>query len=168
MNKESVNIMKLVSRYKSVIAVCLLVMIPFLAGGCTKPSSSSPSLKDLEQKILSATDMQNLQAADSDTFKSLYEINPDEIEGFCLYTANTNIKADEIALIQAKDAETLKSIQDQAAQRLKDKEASFKDYLPEEYYKIQKSVLKTHGNYLLLVVSPDSEKIEASFDNAFK
>ncbi|PGL73878.1 DUF4358 domain-containing protein, partial [Bacillus thuringiensis] len=44
----------------------------------------------------------------------------------------------------------------------------FKDYLPDEYFLIEKHVLKTKDNYILLAISKDADKVEKTFDKIFK
>ncbi|MGW6184753.1 DUF4358 domain-containing protein, partial [Bacillus mycoides] len=84
------------------------------------------------------------------------------------YTAPTNIKADEIAVIKLDNTKSVDNIKKKIISRIEKKSKSFKGYLPEEYFLIEKHVLKTKDNYILLAISKDADKIEKTFDENFK
>ncbi len=101
-----------------------------------------------------------------DKLQRLYNILPEEVESSILYIASTNIKADEIAVIKAKDVNNLAEIKEKISKRVEDKAKSFQSYLPDEYYLIENHVLKTKGNFVLLAISEDADKIEQAFDES--
>lgn len=155
---------------KSIIPLLLVFLISIIAGcGSLQTSASkNPSIGDIEAKIKQATDISNMRKGDSSKFKKLYSINSNEIEAFLLYTAPSNLKADEIAVIKVKDSKDIDSIKSKISKRVDKQTASFKGYLPDEYYLIQKNVVKVNGNYICFIISKDAEKISAAFDESFK
>ena len=62
----------------------------------------------------------------------------------------------------------MEEVEGKIRERLEEQAANFKDYLPDEYYLIEKNVLKTKGNYILFAISEDVDKIEKIFDESFK
>ncbi|WP_142335352.1 DUF4358 domain-containing protein, partial [Bacillus toyonensis] len=62
----------------------------------------------------------------------------------------------------------VKNIKEKILSRIEKKSKSFKDYLPDEYFLIEKHVLKTKDNYILLAISKDADKIEKTFDKILK
>jgi hypothetical protein len=44
----------------------------------------------------------------------------------------------------------------------------FKDYRPEEYYLIEKHVLKSNGLFVFFAVLKDADRMERAFDEALK
>ncbi|HAG44839.1 MAG TPA: hypothetical protein DCL31_17845, partial [Clostridium sp.] len=115
-----------------------------------------------------AVNLDEMKEGDNDKLQKLYDIKADEIENFILYVAPTNLKADEVAVIKVKDANDVESVKEKLSKRVEEQGKSFKDYLPDEYFLIEKHVLKTKDNYVLLAISKDADKIESAFDEALK
>ncbi len=154
------------------IAVLVLsaVFIAAVAAGCSTPRTVShqPPVSEISDKIAQAVDLSAMKAGDSSKLQKLYGINADKLDGFALYTAPSNVKADELVVLKVKDAGDVDAIKDNIAKKVDSQAASFKDYLPEQYYLIEQHVLKSSGNYVLLAISKDTAGIEAAFDDSLK
>lgn len=153
------------------IIIPLVIFILFAFVGCSvfkKSEVKNPSVKEISVKIKQTVDISDMKEGDSKKLKKLYNINSDDVEEFALYTAPSNLRADEIAIIKVKDSNNVNKFKDQISKRIEKQGTSFKDYLPDEYFLIEKHVLKTKGNYILLVISKDAKKIEDIFDGFWK
>ncbi len=84
----------------------------------------------------------------------------EDLEDFILYTPSTNIEANEIAILKVKDSNKIDDIKDKLMKRAEKQGDVFKDYLPDEYFLIEKYVLKAKDNYILFIISEDVETIE--------
>ncbi|WP_416198208.1 MAG: DUF4358 domain-containing protein [Sporanaerobacter sp.] len=156
---------------KGILATTGIIIIIFiLLTGCSSDNKAEkePSIDEIEKNISEAVDLSNMKKVDGDKLEKLYDIHSDELEGFLLYTADTNIKADEMLILKVSDEKDISDIQDKISNRIEEQSNSFKDYLPDEYYLIEKHVLKSNGQYILFVISEDAEKIESIFDESFK
>lgn len=157
---------------KKIIASVFLIIVAMCAlagcGSSEKSTAKSPSAKDIRGKIKQAVDISQMKEGDAAKLKKLYDISSDEIEDFVFYMAPSNIKADEILVIKAKDANSISSIKDKISKRIEKQSTSFKDYLPDEYFIIQKNIVKTKDKYVIFVISKDAEKISNAFDESFK
>lgn len=160
------------SRKSKVTLLSLLLLLIFAVGslyGCSsKKAAKSPSVDDVFAKVKASTDVSAMPAIDGEKLKMLYDIDSADLEGFKVYIAPSNIKADELTIIKVKDEKKVNEIKAKVAKRVENQSASFKDYLPEEYSLIQNHVLKTNGNYVFLAISKDAEKMETAFNEAFK
>lgn len=156
------------------IIVIVMAIFMLMAGitGCASKSSdkntASISTSEISDEIKKAADISDMKTADASKLRKLYGINSDELDNFVLYTAPTNIRADEIAILKVKESGNVDSIKDKISKRIDDKSQSFKNYLPLQYSLIEKHVLKSKGNFIIFVVSKDSDKIEDAFDKAVK
>lgn len=90
------------------------------------------------------------------------------MEDFILFTASSNVKADELAVIKVKDASDTENVTEKIQQRIEAQTIKLKDYRPEEYFLIKKHVLKTKGPFVLFAVSKEVDQIESVFDEALK
>lgn len=150
---------------------CLIILV-FTLGvlvGCTnnKGAIKNPSFNEIVDNIKKVVDLSTLKEGNYARLKRSYGIAREDIEEFVLYRAPSNIKADEILLIKVKQPEAVSKVKEQVEQRVAKQAASFKDYLPEEYYLIEKRVVKVQGSYILLVISQDAEQIAQAFEECF-
>ncbi|KMY32137.1 hypothetical protein ACZ11_08255 [Lysinibacillus xylanilyticus] len=155
---------------KSVITIFVCTITLVVLSGCSgkQETPSNPSALEIGEQIRHITNLEDMKEGDNKKLQKLYNINADEVESYVLYTAPTNIKADEIAVIKVKDMKNINNMKEKISNRIEKRSISFKDYLPEEYFLIEKHVLKTKDSYILLAISKDSDQIEKTFDKALK
>lgn len=141
----------------------------FVLTSCSpkKSTDANISIKEMDKKIKESIDMINMNLGDEEALKDLYDIDKDELEDFVLYTSSSNIKADELAILKVKDVEKVDEVKKNINRRIDEQTLKFQDYLPEEYYLIEKNILKSKDNYILFVVSEEAEDIEKIFDESF-
>lgn len=82
--------------------------------------------------------------------------------------ASEGVRADEIWLIEAKDARALTKIQELAQSRLAAKEEETVQYAPTQYSIVKDAKRLTQGQYFALVVSPDADTILAAVKSAWE
>ncbi len=154
---------------KGIVSLLLFLWPLSILCGCTaaKVPTKNPSFNEIMDEIRKTVDLSTLKEGNFAKLKRLYGISRGEIEEFVFYRAPSNIKADEIVLIKVKQTEDTEKVKEKLLKRVEKQAASFKGYLPEEYYLIEKNVVKVQNNYLLLVISPEAEKISEAFDQCF-
>ena len=150
------------------IILCSLILFVLTSCYSSKSTANNISIKDIDEKIKESVDISNMNVGDSEKLEKLYDINAEDLEGFVIYTSSTNIEAKEIAIMKVKDTSKVDDIKDKIFARIEEQSSNFKDYLPDEYYLIEKHVLQTKDNYILFVISEDVETIEKIFDESFK
>lgn len=94
-------------------------------------------------------------------------LNKEEITKGKVIAAMMNVNADEIILLEAKDEKKVASLKRALEKELEGQVQTWKQYLPEQYEKVEKNVIKTKGNYLLYVTYTQPDKIENVFDSSF-
>lgn len=158
----------MMSRYKNKKALVRMLLLLFILGilGCAKEKQNNPTIPEICDSVQQAVDLSSLKVADYPKFKKLYGISRAEIEDFVLYRAPSNIKADEIVIIKVKDAKYIDAVKEKILKRAAKQATSFRDYMPEEYFLVEKRIIKIKGNYILFVVSKDAKKIARIFEEA--
>ncbi|MBH0332742.1 hypothetical protein ABH14_23850 [Brevibacillus brevis] len=138
--------------------------------GCSSDGGTSEELSTAEvgERIQQTVSLQNMKQGDLTKLQKLYQIEADKVENFILYTASSNVKADELAIIKVKDASDTEYVIEKIQQRIEAQTIKLKDYRPEEYFLIEKHVLKTSGPFILFAVSKEVDQIESVFDEALK
>jgi hypothetical protein len=156
---------------KIIISTLLIILTMGILGGCgssTKPEAKNPPVKEISEKIRQTADISQMKEGNEAKLKKLFDISTDELDGYVFYMAPSNVKADELLIMKLKDSNNINAIKDKIVKRSDKQAATFKDYAPDEYYLLQKKVIKTKDNYIIYVVSKDAEKISNAFDEAFK
>ncbi len=95
-------------------------------------------------------------------------LNKEEIVNGKVIAAMMNVNADEIILLEAKDEKDVASLKESLEKELEGQIQTWKQYLPDQYEKVEKNIIKTNGKYLLYVTYSKPENIEKVFDNSFK
>lgn len=151
--------------FKTRKALVIMLLVLFLLGGCGQDKLQNPTVQSIADKVKQSVDLSSLKAADYPKLKKLYGISRAELEDFVLYRAPSNIKADEIAIIKVKDPKYIDEVKEKVLKRADRQATSFRDYLPKEYFLIEKKIIKVKGNYILFAVSKDAEKIADVFED---
>lgn len=154
---------------KPILAMLVLAFAVGLLAGCTGKEGGSGNLSAVEvgERIEKSANMGNMKQGDEERLKKLYHLSNGDVASFVLYTATSNVKADELLVIQLKEESEKDRVLAKIEGRIAAQTAKFKDYRPEEYDLIEKRVLKTHGLFVLFAVSADADNMERIFDEAF-
>lgn len=150
------------------IAIYSLILIVLTSCSQNNTVAKSPSIKDIDNELNKSVDLSNMDMGNGEKLEKLYDIDPEDLEEFSLYVPKSNIEANEIGIFKIEDSTNLGEIKAKIEKRLEEQAAIFKDYLPEEYYLTENSLLKTKDDYILFVISEDVELIEKIFDESFK
>jgi translation elongation factor EF-1beta len=151
---------------KSMIKFLLIGLVAITLIACG-PKEKTTSVEEINQKIIQVADVSELTKGNNDKLKKLYDISEEEIQDFVLYLPPSNIEASEILVLKVKDEGNLDEIKDKIFQRVDKKSEIFKDYLPEEYYLVEKKILDSNNKYLIFAVHRDWAKIQKAFDECF-
>lgn len=145
-------------------------VMAWMLAGCSASNGASEELSAAEvgEYIGQAVSLDGMKQRDLEKLQGLYPIEAEKVEDFVLYTSSSNIRADELVIIKVKDANEVDGMLASIQKRIEAQTAKFQDYLPEEYYLIEKHVLKTKGRLILFVVSDGADRIEEAFDKALK
>ncbi|EJL20558.1 DUF4358 domain-containing protein [Brevibacillus sp. BC25] len=156
---------------KRLLSVLLMFAIGMgVLAGCSNDGGTSEELSAAEvgERIQQTVSFQDMKQGDLEKLQKLYQIEAGKVEDFILYTASSNVKADELAIIKVKDASDTENVKVNIQQRIEAQTIKLKDYRPEEYFLIEKHVLKTKGQFVLFAVSKEVDQIESVFDEALK
>ena len=126
------------------------------------------NIEDLASKILqSGAFADELIKVDSEMIMSDYNFTADEVEEFVSYQGS-GATSEEIVILKVKDKSNLNSIKDKINARIEERKEDFQSYLPKEVGKIDSSILRGEGNYIIFCVSNDSSKVNQIINDYVK
>ena len=150
--------------------ICMLLTAALLAGvlaGC----GGAQKEKDVDLTAV-YTKMQQMlpemMILDEENMLNLLGIRAEDCTQAIAAVCAVGLQADEVWLIQAKDAQALERLKTLAASRMTAKLEETESYLPDQYTIVKKGVTLTDGNYLAFLVSPDVQVLQADFQDAMK
>lgn len=157
-------------KMKYLVVLSAIMILCGILIGCSskKEGAKDVPVHTIEEHIKQAASMENMEKGDMNRLKKLYHLDADEVQDFVLYTAESNVEADELAVIQVKQEHQAESVKEKIMKRIGAQEVKLKDYRPEQFYLVEKHVLKVKGRYILFTVSKDAGQIESAFSEALK
>ncbi len=95
---------------------------------------------------------------DQTTACALYGIDETTVTGSAVYGATGC--AEELAVFTLADADAAQTAAKQLGYRVEDRKEGLADYMPAELPKLDKAVVETRGNSVLLVIAADYAGVE--------
>lgn len=105
---------------------------------------------------------------DEDTMMNFLGISVEDCVQYQVAICAEGMRADEVWLMEAKDAAALENLKQLAETRVQAKLDETVSYAPDQYVVVEKAVVLTNGNYLALLISPDVDALKADFEAAFQ
>lgn len=151
---------------KRVFSVFLATVLMLSMAGCGGESAKEVDLNALYETLLETTPKMILL---DDTMRlNLLGIVEEDCVQVITAVCSDGLRADEIWLIQAKDADALARIASLAEVRLNAKAEESITYSPEQYAVVQKAKMLTEGLYFVLLVSPNVDALKETVEIALK
>lgn len=150
---------------RKIIAWLLLAALLVSLGACGEKAKSV----DLSAVYESYQDtLPEMMVLDETLMMNLLGIPAEDCAQVVAAVCANGLEADEVWLIEAKDAQALDRLKALAEGRLEAKAAETENYLPDQYLVVKEGQILTQGNYLALLVSPQVDTLKTAFENAVK
>jgi hypothetical protein len=149
------------------VALCLGLVFAG-CGGAGDRSGEALDMRALAEALIDGIAFEDrMEEASNDAFYALYAVDPADasVAGFVFY-ASTGATAEEVTVIEARDAESAPVVLECARARVASQKVEFENYAPEEMAKLNDPVLVRAGKYVILCLSNDNaaaEKIIGDF-----
>lgn len=103
-----------------------------------------------------------------DDLLELYGIVSEDVKQFAALLTMDSIEADEVILIEAVDAQAAKRVKEKLDARFQTKLNENKNYLPEQYAKIEKCKVAADGNFISMIVLENAAQVVEAYEKAIK
>ena len=151
MNKKKIVIALAVILIIIIVAVILFLQknkenIQINIEGLAEEITKSNAFEDQLEKIDSEMTMQD------------YNFSTDEVEQLVSYQGS-GATSEEIVILQVKGKNNINCVKEKMNTRLSERKEAFESYLPEEVEKIDNSILRVEGNYIILCIANDANTV---------
>lgn len=151
--------------------ICVLLSAVLLTGVLAGCGAEKKEEKNVDLAAVYATMQQTLpemMTLDAENMLNLLGIQAEDCTQAIAAVCAVGLQADEVWLLQAKDAQALERLKTLAESRMAAKLEETEDYLPDQYVIVKKGVTLTDGNYLAFLISPEVETLQTVFQDAMK
>lgn len=161
---------------KFVILICVLVLALTACGGDTGATTvptteptAAPTTQPVQNQNVDLEDLYNRCVAqmpemillDADMALNYCGISPSDCVRSYVAICADGLITDEVWFIEATDSEALNRLLNMVTARLEAKDEESVTYSPEQNRVVKDARTITSGNYLVLLVSPDADTLEA-------
>lgn len=148
------------------VFVLLLAVLMTVMAGCGGQQSQTAQM-DMQAVYDSfVPSLPDMLIMDEDMMLNFCGIDAELCEQAVVAVCSDGLRADEIWLIEAKDAKALKELEGLAQGRLTRKGEESITYSPEQYEIVQAAQVITAGNYLAVIVTPEAAALAELFHTA--
>lgn len=147
--------------------ICSLLLVTMLLGMTACGGEKAPAKVELQpvyegfQAVLP-----EMMVLNPDDMLNFFGIQTEDCAQVITAICADGLAADEVWLIQAKDADGLARLEALANARIADKIAETENYLPDQYVIVKQGQIVVKGLYLALLVSPEVETMKSQFEAA--
>lgn len=153
----------------------MIFMITIIGGlllaGCSQgaPDAVEPELTTTQMvdEMLSKVEQPMMMEVTGDQVKDIYNIDLEDLEDYAIRIPMMNIKTNEIAILKVKDSSKVSAVEEAVKQRAESVQKQFETYLPDQYENAKNYNLVTKGNYILFVISEQSDELIEIYDSFF-
>lgn len=157
--------MKVFKRFTAGLLSLLLVLgLAACSGG--NESAFEMDVQEVYEQLIALPDMPAMIELPEDKALDFLGLDYSKCVQALAAICAVNIQADEIWLVEAKDGSAAAEIEELARSRVEQRMEEFKGYSPEQYKVLEGAAILREGNYVVLLVSQDTEALKAAFDKA--
>lgn len=131
-----------------------------------RSSESKTPAEEVFAQVTAVVDSEKMEPSSDRYFKKYYGLNAADYDGVLYYAPVSNMDAEELLVVKLKSSDQQEALTEAILKRQSDKEQSFEGYAPEQYALAQDYLLDVKGNYILFVIDPNADAIDAAFEGA--
>ncbi len=146
---------------------CVFLMGIFLYFQLNGEKTSETGFAEMQKQVTSQADLGKMQKANNQMIKRLYGLDPTSYSGVLLYYPLTNMGAEELMLIQMKDASQKEAVKKALEARQETQVKSFEGYGVEQTAMLKKSIIDVRSNYALFISGDEAQAVAGAFNSAY-
>lgn len=151
--------------------ICIGMVLTLLMGiiGCSPKQEATMDIHAVWDTMEQEIEMPSMGEIDAETLSSLYpELPMDQVAEYEVHMAMVNIRAAEVALFEATDADAAAAIKTSVAGRKDALEQQWSMYLPDQYDLVKNAILEVNGKYVIFIVGEFADQAKGIVDQALQ
>lgn len=147
--------------------LCALLLVSLAACTADTPKKTDVDMEALYTKLTQAAEIPQMIDLDAGLMLDYCGIRSEDVKQAKVLICSDSLRTDEIWLIEAKDAQSAKTIRELADKRLAKKGEESITYSPEQYAVVEKAELIEKDCYLAMIVSPEVQTLSQTARREF-
>ena len=143
-------------KFMKILALSFALILCLSACGSSGYISFDDVYNDLTSSIDFGANMSEMSEIAAENFYFIYDT--EILEDYVIYMDESNATPNEIALFRLAKESDRTTVETIVQNRIKDLQIGFEDYNPDEMYKLENAVVKSSGNYVMMVICKDNSK----------
>ena len=144
----------------------VVVFIVYIALLVSQENTDDVPVKTISQNMLKVTNTDGMSQGTTQDLKKYYGLNANDYDGVRLYIPDDVMSVNEILVVKLKNQEQANEVEQAVKKRLKTQKSSFEGYGVNQTKLLNSAITETKGNYVMMVISEDAEKIFEAFKNS--
>lgn len=128
----------------------------------------APDFEGIRQAVTEHHDPAVMIEADETALRKQFGFNARDLGNFIYFQPKSSMDASEILVIQAKSQSEAQAMESIVDLRRTTNEATFRNYRPDQANILERSHLRTQGEYLIFISAENVTEIKAALDQAFR
>lgn len=145
---------------KKIISVLLVAVMLLSVTGCggKQQQEKDVNTSELAQALLDGISFEDVMSPiETSVVDYLFQLGGMTLAEQAVYES-TGATAEEVAILKATSSEDAVILKEKAAARIEAQKIAYENYVPEELVKLDKAVVETSGNCVILCVTDEDEK----------
>ena len=136
--------------------------------GCTTKNDTVLTTQGIADVVAKATNFTELVAADEKYLEKYLLIEAVDLASWSWQRDSSRVTPEMILVLEVKPEADQAAIK-QAVQEYHDEQIfQYRDYQPDQVYKLENAKVLQNGAFIVLAVSPDAAKVNAALGNGWK
>ncbi len=132
------------------------------AGGNDTATVSDASAEDITAAVLEATPINSAFAQNEAMLENNFDgLDVSTVKDYSYYVCASGAYPDEVAVFRFSSEDAAGSAVPAVSDRLEYQKKTYKDYTPDEYYKLEGAIIGQSGEWLYYIVTSDNSKAES-------
>ena len=144
----------------------VVVFIAYIALLVSQENTDDVPVKTISQNMLKVTNTDGMSQGTTQDLKKYYGLNANDYDGVMLYIPDDVMSVNEFLVVKLKNQEQANEVEQAVKKRLKTQKSSFEGYGVNQTKLLNSAITETKGNYVMMVISEDAEKIFEAFKNS--
>ena len=144
----------------------IIIAFSFMITGCT--GEINTPISKIESHIINNCKLDEMIKGDGKSLRRFYGINPNDLDGFTIYTPKSNMDVDEMLIAKVKDSSQIETLEESIDDRVNKQIENFNGYGAEQVALLENYEIKIKDKYIFYVVSKEAEKIKELFKDSIK
>lgn len=130
----------------------------------TEELKAEKTAAEITAAVMAEIEIQSAIEKNIDEIEGFYDVDTSAVTDMSVYICGSGAYPDELAAFKFADGESAKAGSDAVKKRLESQIALYKDYTPDEVYKLDGAQVITRDNWVILTVCSDNSRAKEIID----